>query len=191
MNRQEDSELLIQFVAAFEKLDELWTCQEMDPIAWTLSFGEFSDDKLKRWRPVRCQIGRSAIDDFYKACPHRLPPLYEELVLGYRWARVDLGRFRLLANPPGAELNGILSQMRRDKALWKELTAKGYVQFGMASDLNYDPVCFDTSRRQPDGDCRVVQLDHEEILCNSRIRELGELARSFRLLMIQTIEDAK
>ena len=82
MDRHEDNELLSRFVAAFEKLDDLWTCPEMDPIAWTLSVGELSDDKLKRWRPVRCQVDRSAIDDFYKACPHRLPPLYEDLVLG-------------------------------------------------------------------------------------------------------------
>ena len=191
MDRHEDNALLSQFIAAFEKLDDLWTCQEMDAIGWTLSLGELSDDHLKRWRPFRCQTDRSAIDDFYKACPHRLPPLFEELVLGYRWAQVDLGRFRLLANPPGSDFNGILSQMRRDKALWKDLIANGYVQFGMASDLNYDPVCFDTSGRQPDGDCRVVQIDHEEILCNGRIREIGELARSFRLLMIQTIDDAK
>ena len=97
MDRHKDNALLSQFIAAFEKLDDLWTCQEMDAIAWTLSFGELSDDHLKRWRPVRCQTDRSAIDDFYKACPHRLPPLFEELVLGYRWAQVDLGRLRLLA----------------------------------------------------------------------------------------------
>jgi hypothetical protein len=33
-----------------------------------------------------------------------------------------------------------------------------------------------------------VKIDHEEILCNNRIKVVGELAPSFRALVLQTIE---
>lgn len=36
----------------------------------------------------------------------------------------------------------------------------------------------------------VVKIDHEEILCNNRIKVVGELAKGFRELVQQTIEKA-
>ena len=111
-------------------------------------------------------------------------------MLTYRWAEVDLRSYRLLANPPGADLRGLLTEMLSDKALWEKLVPNGYLQFGKAPDLNYDPVCFDFKTRLRDGDCRVVQIDHEEILGNDRIRQAREIAPTFRQLILQTIEEA-
>ena len=78
--------------------------------------------------------------------------------------------------------------MLSDRGLWNELVPNGYLQFGKAPDLNYDPVCFDFNRRLRDGDCRIVPIDHEEILCNQRLKEVSEIAPSFRQLVLQTIE---
>jgi hypothetical protein len=113
------------------------------------------------------------------------------LVLSYRWPETDLGRFRLLANPPGPGLEGLLAEMRRDAVLWEELIPRGWIRFGKGPGLNYDPVCFDLRRRRKDGDLRVVQLDHEEILCYSCIIEVAELAGSFRELVEGTVAHAR
>jgi hypothetical protein len=56
---------------------------------------------------------------------------------------------------------------------------------------SYDPVCFDYSSRRQGGDCKIVKIDHEEILCNNRIKVVAELAHSFRELMEQTIRTAE
>ena len=56
------------------------------------------------------------------------------------------------------------------------------------SDLDYDPVCFDIKSRKLGGDCRIVKIDHEEILCNYRVKVVSELAPSFYQLVQQTIE---
>jgi hypothetical protein len=120
---------------------------------------------------------------FRAELPGRLPPLYERLILTYRWPEVWLRDFELLPNPEGEGLSGLLAEMRRDQGMWSELAPRGLVQFGRPPGLNYDPVCFDLGRRRKGGECPVVQLDHEAILCYSRIRQVAELAPSFRELV--------
>lgn len=80
--------------------------------------------------------------------------------------------------------------MSRDKAIYNALIPAGYVQFGRDADMDYDPVCFDISTRGKDGDYRIVKIDHEEILCNNRVKVVAELARRLEELMLQTIERA-
>ena len=182
--------MLSEFVAAFEILDDLSSSPEIDPIAWELSIGELDEYGFKQWRPIHHATDRSHLDALYKELPARFPPLYEDLVLSYRWAEVDLKNYRLLANPTGSDLVRLLKEILSHKALWNELIPKGYLQFGKGADLNYDPVCFDFKHRLKGGDCRIVQIDHEEILCNYRVREVSEIAPSFRELVLQTIEEA-
>jgi len=38
---------------------------------------------------------------------------------------------------------------------------------------------------------RIVKIDHEEILCNNRIKIVSELAPSFLDLVLQSLADAK
>ena len=128
-------------------------------------------------------------EDLHGAVPGPLPPLYEQIILSYRWAEVDVGRLRLLANlPPG--LRGLAGAIRLDEGLYNVLSPAGFVQFGKGPDMDYDPVCFDLGTRLSDGDCRIVKFDHEEILCNKRLVEVAELAPSFRQLVDVAIEDA-
>jgi hypothetical protein len=131
---------------------------------------------------------RSELEPIYARLPARFPPLYERLVLSYRWAEVDLGSFRLLANPPGSDLNGLFNEMSKDRFLWDALLKDGFVRFGKGPDIDYDPVCFDIGARRKNGDCRIVKIDHEEILCNSRVKVITEVATSFGKLVTLTIE---
>lgn len=103
---------------------------------------------------------------------------------------MDLQLYRLIANPPGEDLSGLLVQISKDPALWSALRAAGYIQFGKGPDLDYDPVCFDLKARKKNGDCRIVKIDHEEILCNNRLKVVSEIAPSFEDLMQRTIETA-
>src|SRR5262249_27585534 len=120
----------------------------------------------------------------------RFPVLYETLILSYRWAEVELGDYDLLANAPSDDLAPLLSRLHADKHLYKTLVPNGYFQFGRGPGGNYDPICFDFRHRQRNGDCRIVRLDHEEVLCRFRIREIVELAPNFRSLVLRTIERA-
>ena len=140
------TKLIGEFVASFEQFDVLSTCYERDPLAWELASGDLDEYGFKHWRPVRVWTDRSALDVLYAKLAARFPPLYEQLILSYRWAEVSLGEYKLLANPTGPDLGGLLAAILKDKAIVDELTPRGYLQFGRGPDLNYDPICFGRGR---------------------------------------------
>jgi hypothetical protein len=183
--------LIERFIASFEKLDEMSAGSILYPVAWQLALGEPDSLGRKSWRSDKSLTARSQVAPLYAKLPGRLPHLYERLVLTYRWAEVDLESFTLLANPPGRDLTGLFHEMSKDKFLWDALVKNGFVRFGKGPDIDYDPVCFDIRSRRKNGDCRVVKIDHEEILCNSRVKVTAESAASFEKLMILTIEAGK
>ncbi|MGZ4878296.1 MAG: hypothetical protein ACXVIO_08945 [Candidatus Angelobacter sp.] len=185
-----DEELLEKYVATFPKFDEMVADEFSLPGAMQLAIEDTDQYGRKLWKPVRIETPPSQLQEVYAELPARFPRLFERLVLSYRWAEVDLGTYRLLANPPGPTLGGLLRQMSQAPALWASLIPAGLIQFGKGPDLDYDPVCFDIKARKQGGDCRIVKIDHEEILCNNRIKVVAELAPSFYQLVLQTIETA-
>jgi hypothetical protein len=186
-----DDSLLEQFVTSFGKLDgDMCASREIFPIAWELRDDESDEYGEARWRPAKLETSPSSLDPLYAKLPARFPPLYERLVLSYRWAEVDLGICRLLANPLGPDLSRLLSEMMLDKALAENLIPAGYIQFGKGTDMDYDPVCFDIKSRSNFKDYKIVKIDHEEILCHDRVKVVAELAPSFRQLVLRTIERA-
>lgn len=189
---QGDLELLAQYVAAFEKLDELMSsCPDDIPEPLRTSTDE---DGWQHWRPIQASTAPEALQALYDGLglpgrdSTRFPPLYETLVLSYRWAQVDLGTYYLAANLPADDLSPLLSVLRLDTPMFGTLLPNGYVEFARESCSRYDVICFDFRARQSDGDCRIVKLDHEEVYIKDRIREVGEVASSFRSLVLQTIE---
>ena len=178
--------LIDRFVATFEKADEM-IAYDTDPIAQELAVGEPDEYGFRRWRPKKVKTDPSALDEIYSKLPARFPALFERLVLSYRWAEVYLPDYTLLANPPGADLSGLLAKISKDPAIWDLLSRSGYIQFGKGPDMDYDPVCFDLTSRKKGGESRIVKPDHEEILCNDRLKIVAELAPSFERLVSETI----
>jgi hypothetical protein len=183
--------ILDQYTASFARLNNLLDIETLSPVADELLTGERTKYGWKHWRPIEVHTEHSALDPIYAKVPARFPVLYERLVLSYRWAEVDLQTYTLHANPPGADLSGLLEEMSGDSYLWNSLLRAGYIPFGKGPDMNYDRVCFDISSRKKNRDFRIVIIDHEEILCNDRIKVVKKLASSFYELILQTIEQAK
>ena len=186
-----DLDLLAQYTAAFERLDDLCAFEVPEPLRVSTE-----EDGWHRWRPLRFTTAPAALQALYRGLgipghgATRFPPLYETLVLSYRWAEVELGDYRLLANEPADDLSPLLASLRVDENLAATLVPNGYFPFGKGPDTDYDPVCFDFRHRQRNGDCRIVKVAHEEILCNYHIREIAELAPNFRSLVLSTIKRA-
>ncbi len=186
-----DVGLLAQYIAAFEKLDELYAFGVSSSLRVSTDASG-----LERWQPRQITTSPFALKALYQGLglPGRgstgFPLLYETLLLSYRWAEVNLGNYRLWANEPATDLSPLLAIMQADKHLSATLLPNGYIPFGQGPHANYDPVCFDFRRRQKNGDCRIVRLDHEAILCDGRVRETAELAPNFRSLVLRTIHMA-
>jgi hypothetical protein len=187
-----DDALLERFVGKFEEFGDLDFFPDLDPIAKQLSAGKVDgSDSLERWKPLRVTTEPSALDLLYNGLPARLPKLFERLLLNFRWAEVDLDIYRLTPNPPGTDLSGWLAEASRDNFLWKFLLRSGYIPLGKGPDMDYDQICFETKTRKNGDECRIVKIDHEEVLCDERIKIVRELAPSFRSLVEQTIAHKK
>ncbi len=189
----DDAELLAQYVATFSVFDEL---AELD-VAEELRTGVDAQNICYTWRPIAFKTDIASLKALYSDLglsgkgDSRFPPLYETLIMSYRWADVDLDSHFLLGNEPAKDLSPLRDRIRRDKGLFTMLSPNGYIQFGRPGGGNYDPVCFDIRRRQRNGECRIVRIDHEDIFCRFRIRETAELAPNFRSLVQKTIQEAK
>ena len=182
------SHLVEQFVGCWEKLDGFSVDESLDSLASQFSTAEKKEFGDQRWRPIFQATDHSMLEPLYAKLPTRFPPLYEQLVLTYRWADVDLGSYRLLGNPIGPNLSGLLDKMLKDKFLSSCLLKNGYIPFGKGPDIDYDPVCFNLKSRKKNREFSIVKLDHEEILCNERIKVVAEIAPTFEHLVKTTIE---
>lgn len=182
--------LLFQYISAFEKFDEMAGNPNIYPIIGTLALGKPNDYGNVGCEPRRTEPQASLMESIYSRLPVKFPPLFECLLLTFRWADVSLDRYTLMANPPGADLEGFFQGISKDPGLWEALIPAGYLRFGKGPDMDYDPVCFDMNSRKKTREMRVVKIDHEEIFCYSRVKVVAELAPSFEALILQTIESA-
>jgi hypothetical protein len=189
--RQAQDELLIErFIESFQSLDDMMAHERLDPVAWQLATGESDQYGCRRWIPIKVDTEDSSLEPLYSKLPAKFPRLFERLVLSYRWAEVELDRYRLLANPPGPDLTGLLQQMSKDSYMWDCLIKAGFIQFARGSATDYDPVCFDISKRTQNRDYRVVKIDHEGILCRGQVKIVADMAPSFENLMLSTVDKA-
>ena len=179
----DDQRLVDEFVASFTRLDDLIVHSKLvvPPELQTDWI-----DGFERWRPFAVHTDRAALAQVYRRLPSRFPPLYELLILSYRWLEVDLQLLELLPNPPGPTLEPLIEGIFRDPIFVKVLIPKGYIPFAMASD-SYDPICFDTTRPTKRGDCPIVRFEHESILCDERIRDFEVIEPSFRSLVLRVL----
>ena len=54
-----------------------------------------------------------------------------------------------------------------------------YVQIGRPDTGDFDAICFDLNEQAQNRECRIVRVDHEDILCNWKVRVSGQLWPSF------------
>ena len=182
------SQLLNQFVACWQKLDGCDLGESIDDLSFDLPPDSPLRAQQHYWRPLQLATERPALEAVYARLPARFPPLCEQLLLSYRWLEVDLQLYRLHGNPPGPGLSGLLGRILKDEFLSGFLLKNGYIPFGKGGDMDYDPVCFDMNGRKKNREFEIVKLDHEEILCNERLRVVAKLAPSFEDLANQTIQ---
>jgi hypothetical protein len=182
--------LLAQYVSVFEKLDEMKEYPDLQPTAAALAIGQADEFGMVSWRPRKTELEPSTLEFLHSKLPARFPPLFERFLLTYRWAEIHLDRYTIMANA-GPNLEGFFKAISGDAGLWESLIPAGYIRFGKGPDIDYDPVCFDMNSRKKNREMRVVKIDHEEILCNYRIKVVAELASSFEALVLQTIGTAK
>ncbi len=120
---------------------------------------------------------------------HRFPIAYRSLITRYIFPGFEAGDIFFFGNTPeGTDYFELRKRIFCDPGLCKALLPGGFIQFGEPETVNYDPICFDMNRGSG-GDCPIVQIDHEGILCAGQIDIVRHIAPSFRELLDTFVND--
>ena len=117
------------------------------------------------------------------------PPSFRYFVGSYSFPAFESRSLMFFANTGENTCWELASRLFNDPHMSPALLRAGFLQIGNPFFYNYDPICFDCKGPKPEK--RIVQLDHEEILCNDRIRIIGEIAPSFPELLQVLLGDRR
>jgi hypothetical protein len=135
-------------------------------------------DKLGylRWNICKADF-KCLIDAFGQKVARRLPSSYYSFISRYAFPAFQLGPIFFFGNTGDDTKWELSRRIFKDEFMSSRLLQSWYLQIGNPHKYNNDPICFDTKKGT---ECPIVQIDHEEILCNSRIKVIREIAPSFR-----------
>jgi hypothetical protein len=135
--------------------------------------------------PVRKEDNKSRFELFERKLPKRLPQSFASILSRYSFPAFDVLGITLFAWD--SDLNPYIQEASAAKdSLSEFLIPAGFVQIGRTDTGGFDAICFDWNKPVQNREYRIVQVDHEDILCNSKVRVVSELWPSF----IKLVEDA-
>jgi hypothetical protein len=118
--------------------------------------GVWEEDDWVRWKLIESRLTEADVLDIENELPFRLPPLFQAFLVTYHVLDMDFGAFHLPELPSDKPLEQVRQYLFRT-----ELWDIGYAQF--ASGESGDPVCFDLQAPMPDGEFKVVVINHDNI----------------------------
>ena len=111
--------------------------------------------------------------------PRRLPSSFRSLVTRYAFASFNIGRLMFFGNTGLNEEDDLNVGIFRDRTMAQATLKNGYIQFARPDTGSYDPICFDAKKSAANREFAIVRLDHEQLLCNDRIKVVEKVADSF------------
>jgi hypothetical protein len=146
--------------------------------------------------PIREEDNASRLRVFEEKLPKRLPQSFESFLCRYSFPAFDVMGISLFgwdsdSNAYVEEASAAEGSSRRFPVHLSEfLIPAGYVQIGRPDGGDFDAICFDFNQQFHNREYRIVQVDHEDILCNSKVCVSGELSGSFVKLVESALSSA-
>jgi len=142
----------------------------------------FASNLLASGVPIRPNDNTSRLQDLEAKLPRRLPVSFASLMSRYSFPSFDAGGISFFGwESAGNEFSKVAPPEKG--SLSELLLPSGYFQIGRPDTGDFDAVCFDFKIQEKNREYRIVQADHEEILCNLRVEVRKELWPSFRKLV--------
>ena len=117
--------------------------------------------------------------DLEAKLPKRLPQSFESLLSRYSFLPFDASGISFFGwGQESTELSEVASPKKG--SLSELLLPAGYFQIGRPDTGSFDAICFDMNDRNQNREHGIVLADHEEILCNSRVKICSQVWPSFR-----------
>jgi hypothetical protein len=135
--------------------------------------------------PIREEDNKSRFELFEQKLPKRLPQSFASFLSRYSFPAFDVLGITLFGWD--SDSNPYIEEASAAKGSLSELLLPaGFVQIGRTDAGGFDAICFDWNESAQNREYRIVQVDHEDILCNWKVRVSGQLWPSF----IRLVESA-
>jgi hypothetical protein len=136
--------------------------------------------------PIFAEDNTSRLVLFESKLPKRLPASFASFLRRYTFPSFDVLGISFFGWE--SDLSPYIAEASAPKGSLSELLLPhGYVQVGQPDIGSFDAVCFDLNQKSQNRECQIVQIDHEDILCNWKIRVSDNLWPSFVKLMETTL----
>jgi hypothetical protein len=116
----------------------------------------------------------------------QLPPTFRSLIARYVFPSFEVGPLTLysvgVSEPDESGMEFRLA-IFKDPFMSPFLFKNRLMPFARPADWSYDPVCFDFRSPNRKSEPAVLRIDHEEILCNERLRVVETISPAFHELM--------
>src|SRR3984893_18576300 len=146
----------------------------------------FASELKAKGAIVQPEDNSSRLHDLEAKLPKRLPPSFESFLSRYSFQSFDASGISFFAwGPDSTELLEVA--LPQKGSLSELLLPAGYFQIGRPDTGSFDAVCFDMNTQKQNREYGIVLADHEEILCNSRVKIRSEVWPSFRSLLEASI----
>jgi len=135
--------------------------------------------------PIRAEDNKCRLRNFEEKLPKWLPQSFGSFLSRYSFPAFDVLGITLFEWE--SDSNKYTTEAAAPKnSLSELLIPAGYVQIGRPDSGKFDAICFDLNQHAHNREYRLVQVDHENILCNWKVRVTGERWPSF----IKLVESA-
>jgi hypothetical protein len=117
--------------------------------------------------------------------PFPLPSTFRSLIKRYLFPSFEVAPLTLFSvgvRDPESTGMEFKSAIFADRFMSPFLLRNGLLPFARPGDYSYDPVCFDFRAPNRKSEPAVVRIDHEEILCNERLRVVESISPAFHEL---------
>lgn len=128
--------------------------------------------------PIREEQNAPRLRTFEEMLPKRLPQSFGSFLSRYSFPAFDVLGISFLGW--ASDSNGYSEEASAAKGSLSELLIPaGYVQIGRPDTGNFDAICFDFNQESQNREYGIVRVDHEDILCNWKVRVSEALWPSF------------
>lgn len=128
--------------------------------------------------PIRGDDNLSSLNDLEARLPGRISSSFESLLARYSFPEFDTCGISFFAwNNEWMKTEYFGASSGAKNTLSELLLPAGFMQIGRPDTGDFDAICLDLNSGK-EHQC-IVQVDHEEILCNYRVRVTAELWPSF------------
>jgi hypothetical protein len=132
--------------------------------------------------PILAEDNASRLTLFESKLPKHLPASFTSFLSRYTFPSFDVLGISFFGWE--SDSSPYIAEAAAPKGSLSELLLpNGYVQVRQPETGSFDAICFDLNQKSQNYECQIVQIDHEDILCNWKIRVSNNLWPSFVKLM--------